>query len=113
MEHTVAVATLAFETCALHPRLNSDLLLTAAILHDVGKTHEFQLGAEIALSEAGALVGHVSLGQQLVARARAGDWNASRRPSCTLSLTASWPTTGPMPSPAGSSARRRRWRSTG
>jgi 3'-5' exoribonuclease len=71
LEHTVAVATLAFEACTLHPRLNSDLLLTAAILHDAGKTLEFQLGAEIALSEAGALVGHVALGQQLVAeRAR-------------------------------------------
>src|SRR5215216_4347113 len=71
LEHTVAVATLAFETCTLHPRLNSDLLLTAAILHDAGKTLEFQLGAEIALSEAGALVGHITLGQQLVAeRAR-------------------------------------------
>jgi 3'-5' exoribonuclease len=71
IEHTVAVGTLAFETCALHPRLNSDLLLSAAILHDVGKTLEFDLGAEIVLSEAGALVGHVALGQQLVAeRAR-------------------------------------------
>jgi 3'-5' exoribonuclease len=74
LEHTVAVATLAFETCTLHRRLNSDLLLTAAILHDAGKTLEFQLGAEIALSEAGALVGHVALGQQLVAeRARGLD----------------------------------------
>jgi 3'-5' exoribonuclease len=72
IEHTVAVGTLAFETCALHPRLNSDLLLSAAILHDVGKTLEFEFGAEIALSQAGALVGHVALGQQLVAeRARA------------------------------------------
>jgi 3'-5' exoribonuclease len=71
IEHTVAVGTLAFETCALHPRLNSDLLLCAAILHDAGKTLEFDLGAEIAFSEAGALVGHVALGQQLVAeRAR-------------------------------------------
>jgi 3'-5' exoribonuclease len=71
IEHTVAVGTLAFETCALHPRLNSDLLLCAAILHDVGKTLEFDLGAEIALSEAGALLGHVALGQQLVSeRAR-------------------------------------------
>ena len=66
IEHTVAVGTLAFETCALHPRLNSDLLLCAAILHDVGKTLEFDLGAEIALSDAGALLGHVALGQQLV-----------------------------------------------
>jgi 3'-5' exoribonuclease len=74
IEHTVAVATLALETCVLHPRLNSDLLLTAAVLHDVGKTLEFELGAEIALSEAGALMGHVALGQQLVAeRARGLD----------------------------------------
>jgi 3'-5' exoribonuclease len=71
LEHTVAVATLAHETCALHPRLNSDLLLCAAILHDVGKTREFSLGAEIALSEEGALLGHVALGQQLIAN-RAG-----------------------------------------
>ena len=67
LEHTVAVATLAQEACVLHPRLNSDLLLCAAILHDVGKTREFDLGAEIQLSEAGSLVGHVVLGQQLVA----------------------------------------------
>jgi 3'-5' exoribonuclease len=66
LEHTVAVATLALEACSLHPRLNSDLLLCAAILHDAGKTREFELGAEIALSEAGALVGHLVLGQQLV-----------------------------------------------
>ena len=71
LEHTVAVGTLAFETRALHPRLNSDLLMSAALLHDVGKTLEFDLAAEIALSEAGALVGHLTLGQQLVSeRAR-------------------------------------------
>jgi 3'-5' exoribonuclease len=66
LEHTVAVATLALETCALHPRLNSDLLICAAVLHDAGKTREFELGAEIALSEAGELVGHLALGQQLI-----------------------------------------------
>ena len=66
LEHTVAVATLGLEACSLHPRLNSDLLVCAAILHDLGKTREFDLGAEIALSEAGALVGHLVLGQQLV-----------------------------------------------
>jgi 3'-5' exoribonuclease len=72
LEHTVAVATLAQETCVLHPRLNSDLLLCAAILHDVGKTREFELGADIELSEAGAMIGHVTLGQQLVAERAAG-----------------------------------------
>jgi 3'-5' exoribonuclease len=49
LEHTVAVATMAVEACALHPRLDQDLLLTAAIVHDVGRTREFTLGAEIGL----------------------------------------------------------------
>jgi 3'-5' exoribonuclease len=67
LEHTVAVTTLAQEACALHPRLNSDLLMCAAILHDVGKTREFELGADIRPSRAGALLGHLVLGQQLAA----------------------------------------------
>ncbi len=62
LEHTVAVATLAVEACALHPRLNSDVLITAALLHDIGKVREFDYSAEIALSDEGALVGHVALG---------------------------------------------------
>jgi 3'-5' exoribonuclease len=66
LEHTVAVATLALETCQLHPRLNSDVLLTAAIVHDLGKTREFSYGAEIALSDEGRLLGHIVLGQQLL-----------------------------------------------
>jgi 3'-5' exoribonuclease len=66
LEHTVAVGTLAVETCTLHPRLNSDLLICAALVHDIGKTREFTLGADIALSEEGRLLGHVVLGQQIV-----------------------------------------------
>ena len=60
------MATLALEACVLHPRLNSDVLICAALLHDVGKLREFDLGAEIAFSEAGSLVGHVVLGQQMI-----------------------------------------------
>jgi len=66
LEHTVAVGTLVVETCVLHPRLNSDLLLTAALVHDLGKTREFTYGAEIGLSEEGRLLGHVVLGQRLL-----------------------------------------------
>ena len=62
LEHTVAVGTLALETCLLHPRLNSDVLVTAALLHDLGKTREFTYGAEIGLSDEGRLVGHVASG---------------------------------------------------
>jgi 3'-5' exoribonuclease len=66
LEHTVAVAQLAVETAALHVRLNSDLLLCAALVHDLGKTREFTYGAEIGLSEEGRLLGHVVLGQRLL-----------------------------------------------
>jgi 3'-5' exoribonuclease len=66
LEHTVAVAQLAAETCTLHVRLNSDLLLTAAIVHDLGKTREFTYGAEIGLSDEGRLLGHVELGLRLL-----------------------------------------------
>jgi 3'-5' exoribonuclease len=66
LEHTVAVATLAQEACLLHVRLNSDLLITAALVHDLGKTEEFTYGAEIGLSDAGRLLGHVELGLRLL-----------------------------------------------
>jgi 3'-5' exoribonuclease len=78
LEHTVAVGTLALEACQLHPRLNSDLLLTAAILHDAGKVQEFTYGAEIGLSEPGRLLGHVELGLRLI-DARTGDLDVERR----------------------------------
>ncbi len=66
LEHTVAVATLVQETCILHPRLNSDLLMAAALLHDIGKTREFRLGAVIELTDEGRLLGHVQLGLRML-----------------------------------------------
>jgi 3'-5' exoribonuclease len=67
LEHTVAVATMALELCALHPRLDRDLLLSAAIVHDLGKTGEFSYGAEISRSAEGKLLGHIQLGLRLIA----------------------------------------------
>jgi 3'-5' exoribonuclease len=66
LEHTVAVGTLALECAQLHPRLNPDLLLTAALVHDLGKTREFTYGAEIGLTDEGRLLGHIVLGQRLI-----------------------------------------------
>jgi 3'-5' exoribonuclease len=78
LEHTVAVGTLALEACQLHPRLNSDLLITAALLHDVGKIEEFTFGAEIGISEPGRLLGHVELGLRFL-EARGGALDDERR----------------------------------
>lgn len=66
LEHTVAVAMLAQQTCELHRKLDSDLLIAAALLHDIGKTREFALGAEIAVTEEGRLLGHLELGASIV-----------------------------------------------
>jgi 3'-5' exoribonuclease len=66
LEHTVAVATLAHELCQLHPRLHPDLLLTAAITHDLGRTREFTYGAEIGLTDEGRLLGHLVIGEQIL-----------------------------------------------
>ena len=71
LEHTVAVATLAVESCALHQRLDQDLLLTAALVHDLGRTRELTLGAEVGLSDEGRLLGHVELGLRMVEEAAA------------------------------------------
>ncbi|HEV2997609.1 MAG TPA: HD domain-containing protein [Solirubrobacteraceae bacterium] len=79
LEHTVAVATLSLELCTLHPRLDRDLLLSAAILHDLGKTREFTYGAEIARSEAGRLLGHIQLGLRELAPRYPGSLSAERR----------------------------------
>jgi 3'-5' exoribonuclease len=78
LEHTVAVTTLAHELCSLHPRLNSDVLLTAAITHDLGRTREFTFGAEIGLSEEGRLLGHLVIGERLLSE-RAGELDEERR----------------------------------
>src|SRR3954449_13166839 len=66
LEHTVAVGTLALETCTLHPKLDQALLLTAALVHDLGRTREFTYGAEIGLTEEGRMLGHVELGLRIV-----------------------------------------------
>ncbi len=78
LEHTVAVATLARELCDLHRRLNSDLLLTAAIVHDIGRVREFTYGAELGLTDEGRLLGHLAIGAQMLHERAAGTLDQER-----------------------------------
>jgi 3'-5' exoribonuclease len=66
LEHTVGVATICRELCQLHPRLRSDLLLAAALLHDVGRTAELSPGPGFRQTAEGRLLGHVHLGLRLI-----------------------------------------------
>jgi 3'-5' exoribonuclease len=66
LEHTVGVATICRETAQLHPRLRSDLLLGAALLHDLGRILELTPGPAFRTTAEGRLLGHVHLGLRLI-----------------------------------------------
>lgn len=68
LEHTVGVATLCRETAQLHPRLRHDLLVAAALLHDVGRVAELGRGPAFRPTDEGRLLGHVHLGLRLIER---------------------------------------------
>ena len=72
LEHTVGVATLCRETAQLHPRLRHDLVLAAALLHDVGRVRELGPGPSFRPTEEGRLLGHVHLGLRLVEERASG-----------------------------------------
>jgi 3'-5' exoribonuclease len=78
LEHTVGVATICRETAQLHPRLRPDLLLAAALLHDLGRVAELTPGPTFRQTEEGRLLGHVHLGLRLV-EARSGELGADAR----------------------------------
>jgi 3'-5' exoribonuclease len=78
LEHTVGVATLCRETAQLHPRLRVDLLLAAALLHDVGRTAELGPGPTYKQTQEGRLLGHVHLGLRLIEE-RATELDAEAR----------------------------------
>jgi 3'-5' exoribonuclease len=61
LEHTVGVATLCRETAQLHPRLRPDLLIAAALVHDIGRTQELGPPPLFSPTEEGKLLGHVHL----------------------------------------------------
>jgi 3'-5' exoribonuclease len=66
LEHTVGVATICRELTQLHPRLRADLLLAAALLHDVGRARELGPAPSFRPTDEGRLLGHVHLGLRMV-----------------------------------------------
>jgi 3'-5' exoribonuclease len=66
LEHTVSVARLLGRICDHYPQLDRDLLIAAAILHDIGKLEEFSYQLHLDYTDAGRLLGHVVLGVQRV-----------------------------------------------
>ena len=66
LEHTISVATLCREAGQLHPRLRTDLLVAAALLHDCGRVRELDGGPLFLPTPEGKLLGHVHLGVRMI-----------------------------------------------
>jgi 3'-5' exoribonuclease len=64
VEHSLAVARICRSLSLEYPQVDSDLLVTAALLHDIGKVDELSWGTSIEYTDQGRLLGHVVLGQQ-------------------------------------------------
>ena len=66
LEHTLSVTKMCDYFADNYPILNRDLLLTAAIFHDIGKTEELSAFPENDYTDAGQLLGHIMIGAELV-----------------------------------------------
>ncbi len=66
LEHTLSVTRLCDYMSGAYPLLKRDLLITAALLHDVGKTRELSAFPLNDYTDAGQLLGHIVIGAQMV-----------------------------------------------
>jgi 3'-5' exoribonuclease len=66
LEHTLEVVRLCRAVCDIYPALDRDLLVTGALLHDIGKTLELSYDITFDYTDEGKLLGHITLGVQMV-----------------------------------------------
>ena len=66
LEHTLSVTKLCDFYCTRYPMLNRDLLLTAAMCHDIGKTKELSLFPANDYTDEGQLIGHIVTGVEMI-----------------------------------------------
>jgi 3'-5' exoribonuclease len=69
VEHTVGVVSLCDAAAGYYPRVNRDLLISGAILHDIGKTRTYKIGRGFDGTDEGKLIGHLILGIEMVEKA--------------------------------------------
>ena len=67
LEHTVSVASSCTNCCENYKFLNKDLLITGALLHDIGKIYEYRItGKGIEVTNEGEMKGHIVLGLEII-----------------------------------------------
>jgi len=68
LEHTLSVARLVLTACDLYPELDHDLVVTIALLHDIGKVRSYE-PLTFGFTEEGALWSHLYIGASMVEQA--------------------------------------------
>jgi 3'-5' exoribonuclease len=66
LEHTLSVVKLCDYYAGYYPVINRDLLLTAAMFHDMGKTRELSAFPENDYTDDGQLLGHIIIGTEMI-----------------------------------------------
>ena len=66
LEHTLSVTRLCEYYCSMYPILNHDLLITAALCHDIGKLTEISTFPENDYTDEGQLIGHIVKGTMMI-----------------------------------------------
>lgn len=72
VEHTVSVATICMAAADRHPQVDRSLLLTAALVHDVGRAREIRIGETLEADADAQLYGHILLGHEMISEAARG-----------------------------------------
>lgn len=65
-EHTLSVVTICLAAAERHSQIDRDLILCAALVHDIGRLRELALGDTLENDAHGVLVGHVLLGHEML-----------------------------------------------
>ena len=72
LEHVVTLVRVCRATAPFYPEVDVDLLVTGAILHDIGKTRELYWGTTFGYTLEGQMIGHISIAQGMLREKVAG-----------------------------------------
>lgn len=66
LEHTLEIIKICELMCEFHPELNRDLLISGAMLHDIGKIEELSFDSAFEYTDKGKLIGHIVIAYNMV-----------------------------------------------
>jgi 3'-5' exoribonuclease len=72
LEHVLTLVRVCRATAPFYPEVDADLLVTGAILHDIGKVRELSWGSSFSYTLEGQMIGHISIAQGMLREKLAG-----------------------------------------